>query len=261
MDGLSNESVSIIIPTYNCEKYISETVRSVLAQTYREFEVLLIDDGSSDSTLSLLNSLKEMDRRIRVFRNEKNMGSAKTRNRGVEYARYDWIALIDADDCWEPDKLEKQMHFIAHHPDARFIFTGSAFMNSDGERLSSILHVPEKVNFYEELGQNRISCSSVLIKKELLRVHPMPSDPGIHEDYATWLMILETGEIAYGLDEPLLIYRVHPESKSANKLKAAMMHWNCYAYISSGWKGKISGMMRYAVSSVRKFSRMRDNLK
>ena len=249
--------ISIIIPAYNCEKYIKKTLESILNQTYPYFEVIIINDHSSDGTELLLEELSTIDDRIKVFKNDENLGSASTRNKGVELASYEWIALIDADDCWEREKLEKQVELIQNNPDVRFVFTGSAFMDSNGNRLSSVLSVPEMVDFKKVLGQNIISCSSVLVWKNLLIKHPMPNGKQIHEDYATWLMILETGITAYGINEPLLIYRMHAGSKSANKIKAAVMHWNCYSFVHCSLFKKVRGMLSYIVLSIFKFAKIR----
>ena len=249
-------SVSIIIPAHNCAAFLSEAVKSVCAQTYTQWELLIIDDCSTDNTAQVMEDLAQTDTRIRTFHNEKNLGSAGTRNKGVTLASHDWIAFIDADDRWAQDKLARQVELLTQNPEAQFTFTGSAFMDAAGQKLNYTLHVPESVDFNTLMGQNIISCSSVLIARELLLAHPMPQDKSIHEDYAAWLMILETGIKAYGVDEPLLIYRVHTGSKSANKLKAAWMHWNCYRYVHSSFAGKIKGRIAYATKSVGKFSRL-----
>ena len=220
--------VAIIMPAYNCEKYMRSAVESVKAQTYTDWTLFIIDDCSTDRTRILAEELAETDERIVVKHNKKNTGVAKTRNRGVREADSEWIAFLDSDDLWRPDKLEKQIKLSEKISTANLIFTGSGFIKENGEKINYILHVPEKINRKELLKQNLISCSSVLINRDLMLKYPMPEKEMIHEDFASWLRILDEEEYAYGIDEPLLIYRRSESSKSGNKAKAAKMNWNTY---------------------------------
>ena len=190
--------ISIITPAYNCEKYLPEAVKSVFSQTFEDWELLMIDDCSGDNTYRCMEKMAEKDKRIRIFQNKVNSGTAATRNFGVRMAKGEWIAFLDSDDLWKADKLEKQMAMLTKHPDARLIFTGSGFMDADGKPIAYTLHVPERVNRSRLLRQNIISCSSVLIRKELMTEFPMPEEGGIHEDFATWLKVLEKIPWAYG---------------------------------------------------------------
>ena len=182
--------ISIVTPAYNCEKYLEEAVNSVLAQSFEDWELLIIDDCSKDATWLRMQTLAKQDNRIRIFQNRHNSGSAATRNNGIRQARGEWIAFLDSDDLWRPEKLERQMSVLRKHPDASFLFTGSAFIEDDGMTIAHVLHVPEKVSRKKLLKQNVISCSSVLIRRELMLEFPMPEEDGIHEDFATWLAIL-----------------------------------------------------------------------
>ena len=197
--------ISIVTPAYNCEKYLEEAVNSVLAQSFEDWELLIIDDCSKDATWLRMQTLAKQDNRIRIFQNRHNSGSAATRNNGIRQARGEWIAFLDSDDLWRPEKLERQMSVLRKHPDASFLFTGSAFIEDDGMTIAHVLHVPEKVSRKKLLKQNVISCSSVLIRRELMLEFPMPEEDGIHEDFATWLAILSKIPCAYGVDEPLLV--------------------------------------------------------
>ena len=160
--------ISIITPAYNCEKYLEQSVDSVLSQTWQDWELLIIDDCSKDNTYALMQKLAKKDERIRILQNPQNSGAAATRNNGVRQASGEWIAFIDSDDLWEPDKLEKQMALLLKIPEAALVFTGSAFIDAQGNRIAHILHVPEKINRKKLLGHNVISFSSVLIRKELM---------------------------------------------------------------------------------------------
>lgn len=222
--------ISIVMPVYNAEKTVSQAIHSVIAQTFQDWELVVVNDRSKDDSKSIILSLAKSDSRIRYIENEKNLGVSKTRNRGVSLALGHWIAFLDSDDIWESDKLMAQTDLM-NRLDARFIFTGSAFMDENGRRLNYCLNVPNKVSFRQLLKQNVISCSSVLIDKALLEKYPMASG-NMHEDYAVWLSILKNERIlAYGIDRPLLIYRVSVNSKSGNKGKAALMHWRVYQHI------------------------------
>ena len=153
--------ISIVTPAYNCEKYLEEAVNSVLAQSFEDWELLIIDDCSKDATWLRMQTLAKQDNRIRIFQNRQNSGSAATRNNGIRQARGEWIAFLDSDDLWRPEKLERQMSVLRKHPDASFLFTGSAFIEDDGMTIAHVLHVPEQVSRKKLLKQNVISCSSV----------------------------------------------------------------------------------------------------
>lgn len=254
----SSAKVSIVMPAYNSEEYIKESVYSVIAQTWCNWELLIIDDGSTDNTCLIVEQLSEKDLRIRLFRNSVNRGVAASRNMGILHSAGEWIAFLDSDDCWKPEKLEEQLAF-AEDNHAEFTFTGSEFMNEEGERLHHILHVPLQINYRTLLKQNIISCSSVLIRKELIQLYPQ--DMGdIHEDFVVWLHILKNNKImAYGLDRPLLIYRVRMTSKSGNKLKAARMTFGVYRYMKLPFLLAGYYWICYVVRSVNKYKQIKSN--
>ena len=248
-------TISIITPAYNCEKYLEEAVDSVLSQTMTDWEMLIIDDCSVDNTYSCMQKLAQRDSRIRIFRNMQNAGAAATRNYGIRQARGRWIAFLDSDDLWRTDKLQKQMELLDKYPEASFLFTGSAFIEDDGMTIAHTLHVPEKVSRRKLLSQNVISCSSVLIKRELMLKHPMPEEDGIHEDFATWLSVLTEVPLAYSVDEPLLIYRRALASKSGEKGKSARMNWQTYIHAGIPLRKRIFCMAGYTFHNVINFSK------
>lgn len=247
-------AVSIIMPAYNCEKYICEAVESVLTQTFVDWELIIIDDCSLDGTYHCMRELEKKDKRIRILKNKKNCGSAATRNYGVKQAKGKWIAFLDSDDLWRNDKLEKQFSILKKYPEAKFLFTGSAFIEDDGTTIAHVLHVPEKITRKKLLKQNVISCSSVVIQKELVLRFPMPEEKGIHEDFATWLMILDEIPQAYSIDEPLLIYRKAKSSKSGKKDKSAHMNWQTYIKAGIPLQSRIFYMLSYSVHGMWKYS-------
>ena len=256
--------VSVIIPSYNSEKYIAKTMDSVCAQTYADFEVLVMNDCSSDRTAEIVESYAMIDSRIHLINLPGNKGVSHARNTGVRMASGDWIAFLDSDDLWAPDKLEKQLKLKKQldkdAPERKhdFLFTGSSFIDENGLPLSSTLHVPECVDFEDLLKQNVVSCSSVMIRRELMLKYSMPCSDKVHEDFVTWLTILKMEKIeAYGLDEPLLIYRVMKSSRSGNKVKAAVMTFRAYRHIGLSLPSAFKNWMHYALRSFMKYRKIK----
>ena len=252
--------ISIIMPAYQAEKTIADSIRSVLAQSFQDWELIVIDDCSADNTCGLVEELKkslprEMGEKIRLLKKQKNTGVSESRNLGAEMAQGDWIAFLDSDDLWATDKLEKQMQLLARHPDAGILFTGSAFIRGDGERSSYVLQVPEEITYRRLLRQNLISCSSVVMRRELFLRHRMQHDE-LHEDFLLWLKLLKEGVRAYGVNEPLLIYRLSPASKSGNKLRAARMTWRVYRHMGLGLGISLSCLVSYTLRNTLKYRRI-----
>lgn len=248
--------VSIVMPAYNCGPVLGASVESVRAQTYTHWELLIIDDASTDDTWELMQALAAPDARIRIFQNPGNYGTGKTRNLGVEKAAGDWVAFLDSDDLWRPDKLEKQVRLLREHPEGRLFFTGSGFITADGRPMDYVLQIPKRISFHKLLKQNLISCSSVLAAKESLRKYPMPEQKNIHEDFTVWLRILKEEPCAFGINEPLLLYRKSASSKSGNKGKAALMNWNTYCFIGLPFFQKVYYMAWYTILGLKKYSHL-----
>jgi len=246
--------VSIVMPAYNCEKYVVEAINSVLAQTYRKWELLVLDDGSKDNTLHIIEEFSQKDSRIKALPNRKNIGVSATRNRGIELASGDWIAFLDSDDMWESEKLEKQFKIVEKEA-AEFLFTGSSYINEEGEPYKGIFEVPEKITYKKLRNQNVISCSSVLVKKKYFENIKMEKDE-MHEDYAVWLRILKLGITAFGVNEPLLIYRISRNSKSGNKMKTVKMTYKVFRFVGINPIGSAYFMMRHVIASVGKYKRI-----
>ncbi len=246
-----NELISIIMPAYNAGKTVELAIESVLKQTYPYWELLVVDDCSKDDTLVKLYRLAAQDSRIQVLVNEKNSGASQTRHRAIKAARGQWLAFLDSDDAWAGDKLEKQVA-LQKQTKGKLFFAGSAFMNAEGESIDWYLHAPAQIGYRKILKQNIVSNSSVLVHKQTYLQNEVVGS-NMHEDFACWLRILRSGEIAYGIDEPLLIYRLSAASKSGNKLKAAKMNWNAYraadinvfeAAYYMGWYC-VNGLLKY----------------
>ena len=246
--------VSIVMPAYNCEKYVVEAINSILAQTYRNWELLVLDDGSKDNTLRIIEEFSQKDSRIKALPNGKNIGVSATRNRGIELASGEWIAFLDSDDMWKPEKLEKQFEIVEKEA-AEFLFTGSSYINEEGEAYKEIFEVPEKITYKKLRNQNVISCSSVLVKKKYFEHIKMEKDE-MHEDYAVWLRILKLGVTAFGVNEPLLIYRISRNSKSGNKMKTVKMTYKVFRFVGINPFGSAYFMLRHVIASVGKYKRI-----
>lgn len=247
------QGISVIMPAYNASRTLARAIESVLAQTYENLELIVIDDCSKDDSYAIAQRYAQQDKRVRVVKNEKNAGVSDTRNRGVQLAQYEWIALLDSDDYWLKDKLELQLDKISCYPESSICFTASQYIDEEGNRSEYILHVPEKVSFDELLHQNIISCSSVLVKKEMLMRFPMHRDPMVHEDYITWLRILQLDPYAIGVDQPLLVYQISAGSKSGNKVKAARMQWRSYRQVSLPMMKRCVCFAQYMMRNLKKY--------
>lgn len=223
--------VSIIVPVYNAAAYIAETMDSVRAQTYENWELLLVEDGSSDDTCEVISGYvqKTRDVRIRLIRQPSNMGAAKARNRGLKEARGRYIAYLDADDLWMPQKLDKEIIFM-NRPEmqAAFAFTGYEFADEQGHGTGKVVKVPQTLNYKQALKNTTIFTSTVMfdtdrIPRDLLEMPVIKS-----EDTALWWKVLRNGYTAYGLNENLVTYRRPKKTLSSNKLEAIRRIWNLY---------------------------------
>lgn len=255
MDNLKTAGVSVIMPAYNAARTLVDSARSVLAQTYPNLELLIVDDGSSDATPTLADSLAAEDPRVRVLHNGSNRGIVRARNLGLKEASYEVIAFCDSDDLWRPDKLAKQIAAMEKNA-AALVYTGSAFIGENGTRYSYCMRVPETVNRKTLRCRNVISNSSVVMRKDVFRENLVALDD-IHEDYACWLNLLKKGEKAVGINEPLLIYRVSGSSRTGNKLKSARRTWRTYQAVGIRGPERVYCMARYTVHGVIKYWKLR----
>ncbi|SCW65368.1 teichuronic acid biosynthesis glycosyltransferase TuaG [Ruminococcaceae bacterium YRB3002] len=255
MDQASSELISVILPVYNSEQSVEASINSVLAQTYRNIELIIVDDASDDNTHQICRALSSNDRRIIIITNKDNCGALGSRYKAVNVARGEWIAFIDADDLWHPEKLEKQLRLRDSKKSCDLVFTASAFIDAAGNKYDWILHVPGEVSYRRLLKQNIISNSSVLMRKEdYNRYAPLEAvHSDIHEDYACWLRMLRDGLTACGIDEPLLTYRVSRSSRAGNKMKAAVMNMHTYRYVGLSLPARIFYEACYAVNGLLKY--------
>ena len=237
-----SELISIIVPVYNAEKYILETMDSVLVQTYSDWELLLVDDCSCDRSAETIAKYAEREKesRIRLIRQPSNQGAACARNRGLMEAQGRYIAYLDADDLWMPEKLEHELAFM-RKKDAAFVFTGYEFADENGAGLGKVVRVPETLNYRQALSNTTIFTTTVMFDTEKISKEQLVMPQIKSEDTALWWRVLRSGQMAYGLDENLALYRRAGRTLSSNKLEALRRIWNLYrkaegmGIISSAW--------------------------
>ena len=223
---MSEYLVSIITPVYNAEEFIAETIDSIQSQTYKNWELILVDDCSKDNSYNIIKKYIEKENRIRYIKLDKNSGAAVSRNVGIENARGRFLAFVDSDDLWEPSKLQKQVEYMLKNK-IGFTFTSYRYMKEDGTKTKKIARAPFKISYNGLLKNTIIGCSTVVIDRDIIGDFTMPLvNKG--QDTATWLMILRNEEYAYGIDEALVNYRLVGNSLSSNKFKALKRTWNTY---------------------------------
>ncbi|MGX4598600.1 glycosyltransferase family 2 protein [Faecalimicrobium sp. JNUCC 81] len=218
--------VSIITPMYNSEKFIEKTIESVLNQTYENWEMLIVDDCSTDNSSDIAKSYAQNDSRIKYIKTKNNQGVSHARNIALKNAEGQFLAFLDSDDIWDKDKLKKQISFMDKN-NYVITFTAYELIDENNDRLDKVINVPKSVDYNTLLKGNVLGCLTVIIDKSKLNFEVKMS--GVrHEDYVLWLAILKSGHVAYGLNEVLALYRKSSTSLSGNKVKSAMWTWNIY---------------------------------
>lgn len=215
--------VSVIMPAYNSAQTLDEAVSSVLSQTFSDWELIIVDDASQDETARLACGWAEKDRRIRLVQNDGNLGVAASRNRGCALAAGVYIAFLDSDDRWLPQKLERQAALL-ETAGAGLCYSSYLTHNPALPGRDRLYRVPPAVDYQGLLRENVVGCSTVLLRRELLK-DGFPSGY-FHEDYVLWLRLLREGCTFCGIAEPLVIYRTG--GRSANKFRAARHRWDIY---------------------------------
>jgi teichuronic acid biosynthesis glycosyltransferase TuaG len=253
-DG-SGPSVSVVIPAYECAGFIESTVQSVLGQVYQPFEVLVVVDPSLDGTEKAVARLAENNPQVTPVYNKKALGLAGSRNLGILLAKGEYIAFLDADDLWLPEKLGRQMEIMRKNGDYALCCTSYVFMSPSGQPIARSYHVDGPIGFRDMLRENKIGTSTCLLKSEVAKMYQM-DDSYFHEDYVYWLSIMRDGHLAYGIDEPLMRYRILPKSRSRNKILTARHRWMVYRrFMCMNLFESLYYWAWYAVRALRKYSR------
>lgn len=220
-------TVSIICAAYNAEKYIKQTIESILVQTINNWELIIVDDCSTDNTRTIVEEYVKRYANIFLVENEINSGPGITRNKGIAIAKGRYIAICDSDDIWLPQKLERQVEFMKRY-DAPISYTSYELINSDGIPLSQVIKVfPKPMTYRDYLKNTIIGFSTSIIDRRLCSDITF-ADMRSREDTFLWCTLLKQGHKAYGLNEVLVQYRVHDSSVSADKIKASKQVWELY---------------------------------
>lgn len=222
---MNKDLVSIIMPTYNCSKFISLAIESVLRQTYKNWELIIVDDCSTDDTEDVVKKYLS-DGRINYYKLEENSGAAVARNLAMKKSNGRYIAFLDSDDMWKFNKLEKQLQFMT---DNAYSFTCTTYekIDENGNKLNKLMKPKEKADYNRVLLDCPVGNSTVIY--DVLKLGNIET-PNIRKrnDVALWLKILKKEKYIYGLEEVLTEYRVRKNSISSNKFNLIKYHWQLY---------------------------------
>lgn len=219
--------VSIITPTYNCGKFINETIKSVLNQTYKNWEMIIVDDCSTDNTEKIV--LKFDDERIKYHKLKINSGAAVARTTAMQLAKGSYMAFLDSDDIWTEDKLEKQLNFMKKN---NYAFTCTSYeqIDENGNSLSEIINPVKKCSYNRLLLDCPVGNSTVMYDVTKMGKFEAPNIRKRNDD-ALWLQMLKKEKYIYGFNSVLMKYRIRKNSISSNKLKVIKYHWILYREI------------------------------
>ena len=236
---MSGPLLTIVMASYNAERLIATSIDSVIGQTFEDWELIIVDDASTDATVDVIADAQRRDPRIRLVAQDTNRGPAHARNVALDHARGELIAFIDSDDIWYPEKTVKQMAVMNLHQ-ADIAYTAYK-RRRDGEQEGALVTVPERVTYGTMLRRCFIACSTAMVRRSTCGEVRMPEIP-LRQDHGYWLALLRDGSrSAVGVTEPLVWYRLHRDSLSANKLVAARYSWKllreveCFGLARSLW--------------------------
>lgn len=248
----NEELVSIVTPACNSAAFIADTMASVREQTHNNWEMIVVDDASQDNTCQIVEQCAKKDDRISLIRFSKNSGPVESRNAAIRAAKGRYIAFLDSDDMWLPNKLDKQVRFVRKHKCA-LSYTAYKKIDKDGNLIGNTIKVPEVVTYKKLLSTNVIACLTAMYDSKILGKVYMPHIPK-RQDYCLWLKITKMGYEGYGLNEPLALYRVRSNSLSNNKLSAAFYQWKVYREVERLPLCKsMNCFLKYAYYGYRKF--------
>lgn len=246
--------VSIITPMYNSGKFIESTIKSVQEQTYQNWEMIIIDDASSDGSAKIAESFATKDERIKLIKLDSNKGPAVARNRGIKEAAGRYIAFLDSDDLWHEEKLYKQLKFMKKNHYA-FTYTGFEKINEEGKVIGAIIPYKEEVCYYDLLKSNHIGCLTAMIDLKILGCKMYMPNIKKRQDQGLWLEILKNIDNAFCLNEILGQYRIREGSISVNKIDNLKYQWKLYRNIEKiNIVKSFYYMTFYALYGMRKYS-------
>jgi len=226
---LNDSMVSVIMPAFNSEGFIETAIKSVLSQTYNNLELIIYDDASGDNTIKTAIDAAGSDRRVKIIKGTVNGGVANARNKAIDMASGRYVAFLDSDDIWKPNKLNIQIQFMKKH-ECALSYTSYGYINEFGKPHSDKLApIKENADYKLLLKDNFIGMLTVVIDREKTGEIAFSSDR--HEDLILWLSFAKKGHSMKGLNQSLALYRVSGESLSGNKFKAALWRWRIYRQI------------------------------
>lgn len=244
-----NSLVSIITPCFNSSKFIEKTIGSVLNQSYKNWEMIIVDDNSLDNSKEIIKKIALIDSRIKIIFLSQNIGAAEARNVALRASNGRFIAFLDSDDLWNHKKLEYQLNFMQTN-DIAFSFTSYQLLNESGSKKNNIILAPRKINYHEYLKNTIIGCLTVIIDKKKIGYFEMPNIRSSH-DMALWLWIMKQGYCAYGIPKVLASYRIVSNSNTSSKIKAAKDVWNVYRNIENiGFIKSIWYFINYVINAI-----------
>lgn len=220
---MDNNLVSIIMPAYNSQRFIGETIQSVLEQTYQDWELLITDDCSTDEVELVVASYAKLDSRVKYFKLKENSGPAVARNNSIANAKGRFLAFLDSDDLWVPEKLKTQLDFM-HAEKCDFTYTYYQRIKEDGVRYNYINECPDSLNYNQLLKNTAISTLTVVVDRMKYKEVLMKKGWG-YDDYVLWLDLLKQGGKAVCIPKPLAFYRVVESSVSSKKVRATKWVW------------------------------------
>ena len=223
---MNQNLVSIITPSYNSERFISDTINSVIEQTYDNWELIIVDDASYDQTPKIIKRFLSKESRIKAIFLKENIGPSEARNQAIRIAKGRFIAFLDSDDLWLPNKLDAQINYMITNS-VGFSFTSYIQISEDGLNHLKEIHAPTRINYNFYLKNTIIGCLTVVLDKRIVGDFEMTKIRSSH-DMALWLMILKQGFVAHGIDITLAKYRLVSTSNTANKLKSMYDVWRVY---------------------------------
>ena len=221
--------VSIITPTYNCGKFIEETIKSVQGQTYADWEMIIVDDCSTDNTKEIVEAIAAADSRIKYHCLEQNSGAAVARTEAMKRAEGNYMAFLDSDDLWTSQKLEKQLTFMKEN-DVNFSATYYEQISEDGKKLDRVVKAPKRTSYNRLLLDCPVGNSTVMYNVDSMGKFEVPNIRKRNDD-ALWLTMLKKEKYIYGIPEVLMQYRVRKNSISSNKFSLIKYHWYLYREI------------------------------
>ena len=245
---MTDDLVSIIMPVYNGANTVGESIASILAQTYEHWELIIVDDCSTDNTGDIVAQYTSEN--VHYWRQLQNTGVAGARNKAISMAKGRYIAFLDCDDLWLPEKLERQLVFMKDN-DYGFTYTEYRQFTDNPQSAGAIVKVHDYVDYKELLKGNDIGCLTVMLDREKFPKIKMPKDR--HEDYITWLNLLHCGQRAYGLHLDLARYRKSEKSLTGNKWQSLKWTWDVYrkSQALSRYQS-IKNMCHYIVKGIKK---------